>query len=119
MQSTRAVIGRNTASTWTQSGHLRGRSNKVRVQARSRPIALAYALMLGHLCDVRGEALFHALWARALDAPVHVLYEQAVLASQQGWIDYRQAGGVTEITFGYLLREPDEDQLKGKMESGP
>ena len=65
----------------------------------------AYALLLGYLCDVRGEALFHTLWARLLDAPIHILREQAIRASQQGWLEYRHAGEVTEISFHYLLSE--------------
>lgn len=101
--STLAKIGRNTASSWTQSGHLEGRTHKVRTMAQSDPVAVTYALLLGHLCDVRGEALFHTLWARILDAPIHTLKEQAALASRQGWLDYRQSGAVTEVTFDYLL----------------
>lgn len=98
-------IGRNTSSSWTQSGHLRGRTKKVRAHADSRPAALAYALLLGHLMDVRGDALFETLWAQLLDAPAHALREQAVIASQHGWIEYRHAGSVTDISFRYLLRE--------------
>jgi hypothetical protein len=110
MASTLAKIGRNTASSWTQSGHLVGRTAKARVMVQSHPVALAYALLLGHLCDVRGEALFHTLWAKVLDVPVHALQTQAVLASQQGWLEYRQSGAVTEITFDYLLRDFEEQE---------
>jgi hypothetical protein len=103
--TTLANIGRHAASSWTQSGHLLGRTNKVRSRAQSHPTSVAYALFLGYLCDVRGEALFHTFWARLLDAPVHTLREQAILASQQGWLEYRHAGEVTEISFHYLLSE--------------
>jgi hypothetical protein len=109
MASTLAKIGRNTASSWTQSGHLEGRTNKVRVKVQSHPISLAYAFLLGYLCDFRGEALFHTPWAQLLDAPVHTLQEQAILASQQGWLEYRQSGAVTEITFDFLLRDDDQE----------
>jgi hypothetical protein len=110
MASTLAKIGRNTASSWTQSGHLVGRTNKVRVRPNSRPTSVAYALLLGHLCDVRGEALFHTLWTQVLDTPIPTLQEQAILASQQGWLEYRQSGAVTEITFDYLLRVDDDQE---------
>ena len=104
-------IGRNTASSWTQSGHLRGRTNKVRVKAQSHPTSVAYALFLGYLCGSRGEALFHTDWAQLLDAPPHTLHEQAFLASQRGWLDYRHAGTVTDVGFSYLLRkEPGQDE---------
>jgi hypothetical protein len=102
---TLANIGRHAASSWTQTGHLQGRTNKVRSQAHCHPISLAYALLLGYLSGERGDALFHTLWARLLDAPLHTLREQAILASQQGWLEYRHAGDVTDISFRYLLRE--------------
>ena len=103
--TTLANIGRHAASSWTQTGHLQGRTNKVRSQAQSHPTSLAYALLLGYLCGERGEALFHVLWAQLLDTPVHPLREQAVLASQQGWLEYRHAGDVTDISFHHLMRE--------------
>lgn len=99
-----ANIGRHAASSWQQSGHLRGRLHKTRAQAESRPTAVAYALLLGHLSDVRGDNLFTTIWCQLLDAPVHVIREQAQAASRQGWIEYRSGGGVTEVGFRHLLR---------------
>lgn len=100
-----AKIGRNAASSWQQSGHLQGRAKKVRAQAQSKPTSVSYALLLGYLCDARGEALFHTLWAQLLDTPVATLHERAFAASQRGWLDYRKAGQVTDIGFSYLLRK--------------
>jgi len=99
-----ANIGRHAASSWQQSGHLQGRATKIRGRAESRPAAVAYALLLGYLCGDRGEALFDTLWTRLLDAPGHLLHDQAFIASQQGWLEYRHAGMVTEISFRHLLR---------------
>lgn len=99
-----ASIGRNVASSWQQSGHLRGKLHKFRVHTECRPPALVYALLLGALQDVQGEALFTTLWCRLLDTPGHVLQSQAVAASQRGWLEYRRAGSVTEVGFRYLLR---------------
>jgi len=103
--STLAKIGRNAASSWQQSGHLSGKLHKLRSRAKSRPAAVAYALLLGHLCGTRGESLFNTTWAQLLDTPVHILHEQAILASHSGWIEYRRAGNVIDISFHYLLRE--------------
>jgi hypothetical protein len=104
-ESTLASVGRNTLSSWTQTGHVQGRANKVRSQAHCHPISLAFALLLGYLCGERGDALLHTLWARLLDAPPHILREQAVVASRQGWLEYRHAGDVTDISFHHLMRE--------------
>ena len=103
--ATSASIGRNVISTWQQAGLLGGKLQKVRVRAQSSPSAVAYALLLGYLSGARGDALFRTLWSRLLDAPVHVLHEQAIVASQHGWIEYRHMGEVTEIGFRYLLRK--------------
>jgi len=97
------AVGQHIASSWTQAGHLQ-RKPKIRTRVEAQPASVAYALLLGHLCGARGDMLFETLWARLLDAPPHLLRQQAVLASQAGWIDYRHAGGVTDVGFSYLLR---------------
>lgn len=99
-----AKIGRNTAGTWTKTGHLRGRTNKVRATASPGPCAVAYALLLGHLDGARGEVLFETTWARVLDRPKDALMELALRASQRGLIEYKAGGGVVEVGFRMLLR---------------
>lgn len=105
-------VGRNAASSWEQSGHLTGRQSKVRRQAASSPAAVAYALLLGHLCDARGQMLFETFWARLLDAPVSVLHEKALVAHQHGWLEYRSSGNVTEVSFRYLMRQENALHVK-------
>ncbi len=107
-ESIAAKIGRNTASTWTQSGHLAGRTNKVRAKAAPTPAAVAYALLLGHTEGLRGLPLFDTLWCKVLDRPRDVLVEQAQRASQRGLIDLKHGGGVIEVGFKMLLRPYEE-----------
>jgi hypothetical protein len=97
-------IGRNAASTWTQSGHLAGRTRKTRRRASPRPATVAYALFLASLEGREGDLLFEALPVEAQDAPKHALKELAREASRRGWIDFRSIGNVIEIGFGYLSR---------------
>jgi len=97
--------GQNIISSWQQAGLLSGKLHKVRMSAQSLPASVAYALLLAYLSDARGEALFRTLWCRLLDAPVHILHEQALVASQRGWIEYRHMGDVTEVGFRHLLRK--------------
>jgi hypothetical protein len=99
-----AKIGRNAASSWTQSGHLKGRRPKTRTRARSTPAAVAYAFMVGHLANARGQGLLTTVWGRALDAPTYEIYDQAQVASKLGWIEFRRAGEVVEVGFRWLLR---------------
>lgn len=98
-------FGRHIASSWTQSGHLSGRANKVRTKVKIHPTSVAYALFLGFLMGERGSGLFNTYWTKLLDAPDHELREQAMRASQQGWIEYRHSGNVTDVGFRYLTRE--------------
>jgi len=102
--STLAAIGQRAASSWQQAGHLSGHVDKVRARAICRPTAVAYALLLGHLCGTRGEMLYQTRWARLVDVSTRQMREQASDAAQRGWIEVRQAGGVTEIGFRHLLR---------------
>ncbi len=106
--SVRNKIGRNAASSWTQSGHLRGHSTKTRCRATSRPTAVAYAFLLGHLADARGLGLLRTVWGRSLDAPDHVILDQAFAAAQRGWIEFRRAGDVIDVGFDWLLRAIEE-----------
>ena len=100
-------VGQRTASSWTQSGHLKGKVNKIRVRAVAPVGAVVYALFLGHLSGIRGLPLFEALWARLLDAPEHELDALAFAASQRGWMEYRRMGEVTEFGFSWLERDRD------------
>ncbi len=111
-ETTLAKIGRNTSSSWEQTGHLEAiaRTQKVRTRAICTPATTAYALLLGHLEGVRGEALFDTIWAQVLDHPRAHLIEMAMVASQRSLIDFRHSGGVTDVGFTELLR-PMEGQL--------
>jgi hypothetical protein len=104
----RNKVGRNAASSWTQSGHLQGRTTKRRVRAACRPPAVAYALMIGHVTDARGQGLLRTVWGRALDVPDHEVYQEAFAAAQRGWIEFRRAGDVIDVGFGSLLRPVEE-----------
>jgi len=112
--TTLANVGRHAASSWQQSGHLDGRLRKTRARAPSHPSSVASALLLGYLCGARGEGLFHTMWARLLDAPVHTLRDQALVASQLGWIDYRHSGSVTDIGFRYFLSHASTMSSNGR-----
>ena len=103
--SSRSRLGRNVSSSWGKAGLLSGRQSKVKTKPQARPTALAYALLLGDICGKRGQALFTTLWAGMLGAPLHELKELASVASRQGWIEYRSAGDVVEVSFRHLMRD--------------
>jgi hypothetical protein len=115
-ENTLRTAAQNVASSWDQAGHLHQerRRSKVRTRVHSTSAATAYALMLGYLQGGRGQALFDTLWVRVLDqAPSHLL-DLAAAASQQGMLEFRQAGGVIEVGFRQLLR-PFDSYDQGRL----
>ena len=108
---TLAKIGRNTFSSWEQTGHLgeAGPATKVRTRPICRSANVAYALFLGHMEGIRGGALFETLWTRVLDQPKSHLFDLAGSASQLGMLELRHAGGVVDVGFRELLRPIDLD----------
>ena len=63
-------VVRNTASTWTQTGHLEGRTIKRRRWVATTPVSLALALWLGTKAGLHGEDLLKSGWVQALDLDV-------------------------------------------------
>lgn len=106
-ESTLDKVVRNAASSWTQSGHLKGRGRKVRNRVTPTAANTAFALLLGFLAGTRGTALFETLWAHTLDASAGELMHLATDARRLGFIDMSQSGGVIDLSFSRLLI-PDE-----------
>ena len=100
-------VVRNASSSWTQSGHLKGRARKTRQAVRPTPLSVAYALFIGYLFGLRGQRLFNTLWTEALDSSVDELVFLAMDAKRLGVLDLKQAGEVIEIGFAPILT-PDE-----------
>ncbi len=98
-ESTLDKVVRNTASSWTQSGHLKGRGRKVRQRVSPTPVATAYALFLGYSAGTRGAALFESLWTQVLDASAGELMDLAMDARRLGFLDVNQSGGVLDVSF--------------------
>ena len=57
---------RNTASSWSQSGHLSGRTFKIRRRVQPTPRTVAFALYLGVGAGFRGEELLAVGWIKPL-----------------------------------------------------
>jgi len=102
-ESTLDKVVRNAASSWTQSGHLRGRGRKVRQIVTPTAATTAYALLLGYLAGACGAALFESLWAQVLDDSTGQLMRLALDARRLGFLDMRQSGGVIDVAFSWLL----------------
>lgn len=98
-ESTLGKTGRNTGACWTQTGHLAGRTRKVRQSVEAFPAAVAYAAYLGHLAGNRGVGVLDAPWAALLDLPAGAALDALRRAHTQGLIDLLVAGNVVDVSF--------------------
>ena len=101
-------VVRNAASSWTQSGHLVGRTFKRRRIVQSSAASIAFALFLAHSAGFRGEELLTSGWVAALDCTASTARGLALEAKRVGLIDLRTAGDVFEVGIARL------DPWKGK-----
>ena len=63
----------------------------MRSRAMATPGSVSYALFLGYLIGVRGEALFRTeYFAHLLDCSLDQAIELAEEASRRGWIVFKQ-----------------------------
>ncbi|MEW6574587.1 MAG: hypothetical protein AB1374_13265 [Bacillota bacterium] len=107
-------VVRNASSSWTQSGHLKGRGRKIRQRVNPTPVVTAYALLMGYILGVRGIGLFKTLWARVLDASTEELIQSAVDAKRLGFLDMSQSGGIIEVSFARLLTQEERRLIHGQ-----
>jgi len=107
-----AVI-RNASSSWTQSGHLEGRSRKTRRRVTATPTATAYALLIGYAAGRRGRLLFETPWTAVLDAGLEEPIDIAVDAKRLGLLDFKQSGSMIEVSFPALLAGKERELSYG------
>lgn len=98
----------NLASSWTQAGYLTGKSDKKRTRSVVTPVVVTYALIIGYLTGLRGKMLLDTRWTRILDRTPAELADLAIEASRQGWMSYKAAGSIVEITFPGMLTSTEE-----------
>lgn len=105
--STCQTTARNLSSSWSQAGLLKGKVKKIRTRPVVTPVVVAFALAVGFLSGLRGKLLMDSIWTRLLDRTAVEVAELAVEASRQGWLTYKSAGSVVEITFPDLLKRSE------------
>lgn len=93
---------RNTASSWSQAGHLSGRTFKIRCRVNATPAAVAFALYLGTALGFRGDDLLTSGWIKALDCTPSQALDLALEAKRLGLLDLRVAGDVLDLSLDRL-----------------
>ena len=110
-KATLKSTAQNISSTWTQSGHLSGRVRKVRSRANPTVASVSYALLLGYLTGMRGQALFHTEYTKLLDCSFNKTIELAEESSRKGWIVFKRLGDVIEVLFPKLISRDEMEWL--------
>ena len=95
-------MAQNCASTWTQSGHLKGSVKKVRQRVLPTPSAVALAALLATVAGFGGPAILGSIWMQVLDLSPDQALDQLRRAEAIGLARVRSAGDVTEIS----IRQP-------------
>lgn len=91
---------RNIASSWRQSGHIKGENPIVRTKAPSDFHAVAFAVLIGYLRGLRGQNLLASTWVRLLDFDLGELEAATAEAHRHGLVTSRKIGEVIELTPG-------------------
>ena len=112
-EATLDKVVRNAASSWTQSGHLRGRGRKTRQRVEASPAAVTYALLLGFAVGRRGRLQFESPWATILDASPGALVDIAVDANRLGLLDLKHSGQMIEVSFPALFTGREWELIRG------
>lgn len=98
----RNKIGRNAASSWTQSGHLAGRAKKTRQHIKPAVVAVTLALFLGDIAGYHGATVFSNPWCRLLDLNPDRARTMGQEAHRAGLLNLCAVGEVVELSFPYF-----------------
>ena len=98
----RNQTARHAASSWTQSGHLVGRTKKTRQRIKPTAVAVAMALFLGEIAGYHGAAVFFNPWCRLLDLNADRAKAMGFEAHRAGLLNLRAVSEVIDLTFPLL-----------------
>ena len=110
-QTTLDAVIRNASSSWTQSGHLRGRGRKIRQRVKPTPATTTYALLLGFAVGRRGRMLFETPWVAIMDVSPGELINLVVDAKRVGLLDFKQSGSVIDVSFPAILTDTERELI--------
>ncbi len=106
------TVVRNASSSWTQSGHLRGRSRKTRLRLQATPAATAYALLIGSAVGYGGRPLYDTPWVVVLDVLVDTFMRLVLDAKMFGFLEFKHAGKMMDISFPELVTRKEQELIR-------
>lgn len=111
-KATLKSTAQNINSSWTKSGHLRGKAVKIRQQVTPTAGSITYALLLAYLSGGRGALLFQSEYVKLLDCSDEHALELAEVASRRGWMVLKRLGEVIEVQFPGLINPTELEWLR-------
>ena len=102
------AVVRNASSSWTQSGHLRGRSRKTRQRLQPTPVATTYALLIGSAVGAGGRPLYDTPWVVVLDVFIDKFLALVLNARMFGLLEFKHAGKIMEFSFPDLVTRKEQ-----------
>lgn len=110
-ESSLRSMARNVASSWTQSGMLKGAVRKQRVRLEPRPASVALAMFLGHLEGARGIALLSTPWTRVFDGGAEAVRRCGSDANRQSLLRMAAIDDVVTVSFAGWLDVAEQEAL--------
>lgn len=95
-------LAQNINGSYTLTGHLKGRTKKVRSRPQVTTAAVVYAVYLGALQGVRGFSLLSTDFVKILELNTGEVIEHLQIASQKGWVNLKYMGEVIEVNFPHF-----------------
>lgn len=95
-------LAQNCASSWTQSGHLKGAVKKLRQRVTPTPQTVAFAALIATAAGFGGPSILSSGWMKVLDLGPEQALDALRRAEAVGFARVRSAGDVTEIS----VRQP-------------
>ncbi len=105
---------KNINSSFTQAGHFRGRSRKVRAKVSPTPATTACAVYLAYLAGCRGLGLLDNIFVSAFDAVPSELSSCLEQAARRGYMSMSRLGDVLEVSFPELLTQAEVERIRGQ-----
>jgi len=112
-KASKKSFAQNINGSWTQAGFLQGKNKKVRTIPTVCIENVAFSLFVAHLQGYEGQRAFHTNWVKILSSNIDDLYAKAQGASRHGYLRFKHASEVVEITFPNWLTEQEKEALNG------
>ena len=108
------TVVRNASASWTQSGHLTGRSRKTRQRVQATPAVAAYALLIDSAVGASAGALFDSPWVVVTDARIDEFFGLVTDAMALNFLKFKRAGKMSELSFPALVTNKEREFIRSE-----